>query len=120
MVDHTSIVDVPPVLAAATRAGLWPSPPAPTCRRRGCSGTHGHVRFLVTELHPVTPAELTGLDVPAATRVLRAALTRTWREAARRLGDARATGGRDGAGTDDLHTEDSTPGTRRFDVPDGP
>lgn len=53
MVNHTSIVDVAPVLAGLTRAGLWPSKP---CGRPGCGADHGHVRFLVHELamrHPL-------------------------------------------------------------------
>lgn len=46
-VNHTTIVDVAPVLAALYRAGLRPSRP---CGGDGCETTHGHVRFLATEL----------------------------------------------------------------------
>lgn len=52
-VNHTTIVDVAPVLAALYRSGLRPSRP---CGRDGCASAHGHVRFLATELlfaHPV-------------------------------------------------------------------
>src|SRR5690606_1184122 len=45
-VNHTTIVDVAPVLAALHRRGVRPSRP---CRRDGCGSTHGHVRFLATE-----------------------------------------------------------------------
>ncbi|HSI93151.1 MAG TPA: lysophospholipid acyltransferase family protein [Jiangellaceae bacterium] len=45
-VNHTTIVDVAPVLAALYRAGLRPSRP---CGRDGCTATHGHVRFFATE-----------------------------------------------------------------------
>lgn len=45
-VNHTTIVDVAPVLAALYRSGLRPSRP---CGRDGCTTTHGHVRFLATE-----------------------------------------------------------------------
>lgn len=46
-VNHTTIVDVAPVLAALHRSGLRPSRP---CRRDGCGTTHGHIRFLATEM----------------------------------------------------------------------
>ena len=46
-VNHTTIVDVAPVLAALYSAGLRPSRP---CGRDGCETTHGHIRFLATEL----------------------------------------------------------------------
>lgn len=52
-VNHTTIVDVAPVLAALHRSGLRPSRP---CGRAGCASAHGHVRFLATELlfaHPL-------------------------------------------------------------------
>jgi 1-acyl-sn-glycerol-3-phosphate acyltransferase len=45
-VNHTTIVDVAPVIAALYRAGLRPSRP---CGRDGCESTHGHVRFLAAE-----------------------------------------------------------------------
>ncbi len=53
MVNHTSIVDVAPVLASLHTAGLRPSRP---CGKPGCGTAHGHVRFLVSELvfrHPI-------------------------------------------------------------------
>lgn len=46
-VNHTTIVDVAPVLAALHLAGLHPSRP---CARAGCTTRHGHVRFLATEM----------------------------------------------------------------------
>lgn len=46
-VNHTSITDVPPVLATLYRAGLRPSVP---CERDGCGVTHGHVRFLASSM----------------------------------------------------------------------
>lgn len=46
-VNHTTIVDVAPVLAALHRAGLHPSRP---CDRSGCGTHHGHIRFLATEM----------------------------------------------------------------------
>lgn len=46
-VNHTTIVDVAPVLAALYKAGLRPSRP---CGRDGCGSAHGHVRFLATEM----------------------------------------------------------------------
>ncbi len=46
-VNHTTIVDVAPVLATLYHAGLRPSPP---CGRAGCRTSHGHIRFLATEL----------------------------------------------------------------------
>lgn len=52
-VNHTTIVDTPPVIAALYRAGLRPSRP---CHREGCGTKHGHIRFLATELlfrHPL-------------------------------------------------------------------
>jgi 1-acyl-sn-glycerol-3-phosphate acyltransferase len=52
-VNHTTILDTPPVIAALYRAGLRPSRP---CDRGGCTVTHGHIRFLATELlfrHPL-------------------------------------------------------------------
>lgn len=52
-VNHTTIVDVAPVLAALYQSGLRPSRP---CGRTGCASAHGHVRFLATELlfaHPL-------------------------------------------------------------------
>ena len=53
MVNHTSIVDVAPVLASLHKAGLRPSRP---CGNAGCGTAHGHVRFLASELvfrHPI-------------------------------------------------------------------
>ena len=47
VVNHTTIVDVAPLLAALHRAGLHPSRP---CGRSGCGTGHGHVRFLATEM----------------------------------------------------------------------
>lgn len=44
-VNHTTIADVPPVLATLYRAGLRPSVP---CRRNGCGTDHGHVRFMAS------------------------------------------------------------------------
>jgi 1-acyl-sn-glycerol-3-phosphate acyltransferase len=52
-INHTSIVDTPPVIASLYRAGLRPSR---RCGKRGCGGTHGHIRFLATEIlfrHPI-------------------------------------------------------------------
>ncbi|WP_116951206.1 lysophospholipid acyltransferase family protein [Jiangella endophytica] len=46
-VNHTTIADVPPVLATLYRAGLRPSVP---CHRDGCGVTHGHVRFMASSL----------------------------------------------------------------------
>lgn len=44
-INHTSIADVPAVLATLfRRAALWPSVP---CGRPGCGEEHGHIRFLV-------------------------------------------------------------------------
>jgi 1-acyl-sn-glycerol-3-phosphate acyltransferase len=51
--NHTSIADVAPVLAALYRAGLRPSR---RCGRPDCGRRHGHIRFLATEVlfrHPV-------------------------------------------------------------------
>ena len=42
-VNHTSIVDVPPVIATLYKAGLRPSVP---CGRPGCEVDHGHIRFM--------------------------------------------------------------------------
>ncbi|MCI0688772.1 MAG: 1-acyl-sn-glycerol-3-phosphate acyltransferase [Sporichthyaceae bacterium] len=53
MVNHTTIVDVAPVLASLAKSGLRLSL---ACRRSGCGTEHGHVRFLATELvfrHPI-------------------------------------------------------------------
>jgi len=47
IVNHTTIVDVAPVLAELHRANLRPSRP---CEGPGCGSEHGHVRFLATEL----------------------------------------------------------------------
>lgn len=44
-VNHTTIADVPPVLATLYRAGLRPSVP---CHRDGCGSRHGHVRFMAS------------------------------------------------------------------------
>lgn len=52
-VNHTTIVDVAPVLAALHKCGLHPSRP---CGTNGCETRHGHVRFLATEVvfaHPI-------------------------------------------------------------------
>lgn len=52
-VNHTTIVDVAPVLAAFHRCGLRPSR---QCGRAGCGTSHGHIRFLATEVvfaHPI-------------------------------------------------------------------
>lgn len=46
-INHTTIVDVAPILATLHRNGLRPSL---TCGRRGCGDSHGHVRFLATEM----------------------------------------------------------------------
>lgn len=46
-VNHTTIVDVAPTLAALYKSGLRPSLP---CDQRGCGASHGHVRFLATEM----------------------------------------------------------------------
>lgn len=46
-INHTTIVDVAPSLAALYKAGLWPSR---RCGRHGCGTSHGHVRFLATEM----------------------------------------------------------------------
>ena len=51
-VNHTTILDVAPVLAALYRAGLRPSRP---CGRDGCTTTHGHIRFLTTEVAFANP-----------------------------------------------------------------
>lgn len=45
-VNHTTIVDVAPTLAALYKNGLRPSRP---CGRDGCEVTHGHVRFFASE-----------------------------------------------------------------------
>lgn len=45
-VNHTTIVDVAPVIAALYRSGLRPSRP---CGKEGCGVAHGHIRFLATE-----------------------------------------------------------------------
>jgi 1-acyl-sn-glycerol-3-phosphate acyltransferase len=44
-VNHTTIVDVAPVMTALYKAGLLPSGP---CGREDCGSIHGHVRFLAT------------------------------------------------------------------------
>ncbi|MGH8775663.1 MAG: lysophospholipid acyltransferase family protein [Jiangellaceae bacterium] len=52
-VNHTSIADTPPVIASLYRAGLRPSR---RCAKGGCGSTHGHIRFLATEVlfrHPI-------------------------------------------------------------------
>lgn len=52
-INHTSIADVVPVLAGMYRAGLRPSR---QCPKPGCGRTHGHIRFLATEVlfrHPI-------------------------------------------------------------------
>ncbi|HJU97293.1 MAG TPA: lysophospholipid acyltransferase family protein [Jiangellaceae bacterium] len=52
-INHTSIADVAPVLAALYRAGLRPSRP---CGGPDCGRRHGHIRFLATEVlfrHPL-------------------------------------------------------------------
>lgn len=52
-VNHTSIADTAPVLASLYRAGLRPSR---RCGKPGCGRTHGHNRFLATEIlfrHPL-------------------------------------------------------------------
>jgi 1-acyl-sn-glycerol-3-phosphate acyltransferase len=46
-INHTTIVDVAPSLAALYHAGLRPSH---RCGKHGCEVTHGHVRFLATEM----------------------------------------------------------------------
>lgn len=46
-VNHTTIADVPPVLATLHRAGLHPSVP---CNRPGCGIDHGHVRFMASSM----------------------------------------------------------------------
>lgn len=46
-INHTTIVDVAPSLAALYKSGLRPSR---RCGRRGCETSHGHVRFLATEM----------------------------------------------------------------------
>lgn len=51
-VNHTSIVDTAPVIAALYKNGLRPSR---ACGKAGCATKHGHIRFLATELlfsHP--------------------------------------------------------------------
>lgn len=45
-VNHTTIVDVAPVLAALHWGGLRPSQP---CGHDDCGAAHGHVRFLANE-----------------------------------------------------------------------
>lgn len=47
VVNHTTIVDVVPVLSSLHKAGLRPGT---NCSRKGCGHDHGHVRFLATEL----------------------------------------------------------------------
>ncbi|HEY9412242.1 MAG TPA: lysophospholipid acyltransferase family protein [Jiangellaceae bacterium] len=42
-INHTTFLDVPPVLATLQRAGLYPSRP---CLGLGCGIGHGHVRML--------------------------------------------------------------------------
>lgn len=52
-VNHTTILDTPPVIAGLYRSGLRPSR---ACDREGCGTSHGHIRFLATELlfrHPI-------------------------------------------------------------------
>ncbi len=44
-VNHTTIADVPPVLATLYRSGLRPSIP---CERPNCGADHGHVRFMAS------------------------------------------------------------------------
>ena len=46
-INHTTIVDVAPSLSALYKAGLRPSL---RCGQEGCEATHGHVRFLASEL----------------------------------------------------------------------
>jgi 1-acyl-sn-glycerol-3-phosphate acyltransferase len=46
-VNHTSIADTAPVLASLYRAGLRPNR---RCGQPGCGRTHGHIRFLATEI----------------------------------------------------------------------
>jgi 1-acyl-sn-glycerol-3-phosphate acyltransferase len=46
-INHTTIVDVAPSLAALYHSGLRPSR---RCGRPGCETSHGHVRFLATEM----------------------------------------------------------------------
>jgi 1-acyl-sn-glycerol-3-phosphate acyltransferase len=53
VVNHTSIADTAPVIASLYRAGLRPSR---RCGQPDCGRTHGHIRFLATEIlfrHPV-------------------------------------------------------------------
>jgi 1-acyl-sn-glycerol-3-phosphate acyltransferase len=52
-INHTTIVDVAPVIAALYKSGLRPSIP---CGKLGCQTAHGHIRFLATEMvfaHPI-------------------------------------------------------------------
>lgn len=46
-INHTTIVDVAPSLAALYKSGLRPSH---RCGAPGCETSHGHVRFLATEM----------------------------------------------------------------------
>lgn len=46
-VNHTTIADVPPVLATLHRAGLRPSVP---CGRASCGVDHAHIRFMASSM----------------------------------------------------------------------